>query len=151
MRQIKMMMALAVLAVCSYTDIKERNIYLFPLMITSAGALAVDAVSLVFAAQPERESILMFDIILPVAAGIVLIVLARAGRACMGMGDGYLMASLGFVTGMKPLFFILVTAFCGAAVFAFARIAFAKRHSARTIPFAPFVMAGFLAVMINEM
>ena len=150
MWQIRQMIALLLLAICSYTDIRERNIYLFPLAVSSAGTLAMFTVSWFFASPVQSEHILLYDILLPAAVSVVIIMIVKAGGACIGMGDGYLMASLGLILGLQILFAALSAAFIAAAVFAGFRIVSAKKRFKGTIPFAPFIMAGFLAVTVYE-
>ena len=150
MWQIKEMMALAMLAVSAYTDIKEKNIYLMPLIVPSAGAIAISVISYVCSYGTDESEILVYDILLPVFAGIILIVIAKAGIAHMGTGDGYLMAALGLVIGIRYNLFVISLGFIIASVYAGAVIISGRGRHRRRIPFAPFVMTAFVLVLFNE-
>ncbi len=150
MWQIRYMMALALLAVCAYTDIKERNIYILPLLVCVLGAQSVLLLSLAGEPKGEVQSVLLFEVLLPLAVGIVMIMIVKAGRAHIGMGDGYLMAALTLMTGVETGSLSILVAFLGSAVYGCLKIAAAKKRYVRSIPFAPFVLAGFITVLINE-
>ena len=150
MWQIRYMMALALLAVCAYTDIKERNIYMLPLFVSVLGAQAVLLLSLAGGPKGKVRDTLLYEVLLPLTAGIVIIAMVKALRAHIGMGDGYLMAALTLMTGVETGSLSILVAFFGSAVYGCIKIITGKRRFARSIPFAPFVLAGFVTVLINE-
>ena len=150
MWQIKEMIALVMLAVCAYTDIKERSIYVFPLAVSVTGTVAISIVSFICSPVDKETEILLYDILLPAITGVILIIAVRAAKSHIGMGDGYLMASLGLMTGLKTLAYMILVAFVLAAIYGFIKSVFRKRRFVRSIPFAPFVLTGFVAVLINE-
>ncbi len=150
MWQIRQMMALAVLAVCAYTDIKERNVYLIPLLVSVVGSEAVLAISVIGTSGPEAYPVLMNDMLMPFVTGLAVIALTRVFKAHIGVGDGYLMAALGMMTGIKTMIFSIPIAFITAGLYALIKTVPKRRRSTRTIPFAPFVLTGFMAVLINE-
>ncbi|MBR4575268.1 MAG: hypothetical protein IKO16_10175 [Lachnospiraceae bacterium] len=144
MREIKQIMALAVLAVSVYTDIRERNIYILPLAVTSAGAVAVSLADFVFTPCGQGVHILIWDILFPAVTGLAFILITRIRVLCMGEGDGYLLACLALLLGAASD----LATFAAASFFAGLYSAFllvTKRGAGQTlIPFAPFVMAGFI-------
>ena len=148
MRQIREMMALALLAVCSYTDIKEKSIYLVPLVICVSGAAALSVTSFVFASDTGVQ-ILLHELLIPAVAGILLIIAVKAGKAYIGAGDGYLLAALWLVLGLADGVVILMSALIFSFLFSIFIIISGKRGSYRLIPFAPFVLLGFVALLIN--
>ncbi len=150
MWQIRQMIALALLAVCSYTDIRERSIYLLPLLVSSGGVAAMIVVSCVFSSPGEGYGIIWHEIAVPVIAGIVILIAVKAAGAYIGLGDGYLMASLGLITGIRTGLYTIFAAFAGASVYALVRVISGRRRFAKEIPFAPFVMSGFMVILINE-
>ena len=149
MRQIRLMMALAMLAVSAYTDIKERNIYVMPLLIPSAGAVLITVISAFALSGNEGGRVLFDHLILPVAAGALMILAAKLAKRRMGMGDGYLTASLFLLVGVRCGLFAILCGSVAASVYAGA--AMLKKNKGRMrIPFAPFVMTGFMVLLINE-
>ena len=150
MWQIKEMMALAMLAVSAYTDIKEKNIYILPLIVPSVGAVAISVISYACSYGADESEILIYDILLPVLSGVILIVISKTGAAHIGMGDGYLMTALGLVIGIRYNLFVICLGFLIAAVYAGAVIISGKGGRRRRIPFAPFVMTAFMLLLFNE-
>lgn len=152
MWQIKEMIALAMLAVCAYTDIKERSIYVFPLVVSVTGAVAISTVSFMCAPVDKETEILLYDILLPAITGGILIVAVRAAKSHMGMGDGWLMASLGMTIGVRDNIIAVTAAFLAASVYACIILfgnGIRRRLRHKSIPFAPFVMAGYMLVLVN--
>ena len=135
MRQIRDVIALAMLAVCAYTDIKERNIYLAPLAVSSAGAVLICLIT-------------GTSFILSVIIGIMIIVVTSIMRRYIGSGDGYLLAALILVAEPGPALFSMLAGSVLAAVFAAVKTVIGN-IKIRTIPLAPFVMAGFIIMLIS--
>lgn len=149
MRQIKEMIALAMLAVSAYTDIREKNIYISPLVISASGAVVISLIQYLFL---PGEDIIADAVILPAVTGIVLTVLIHAYRRHIGMGDAYLLAALGFVAGNRQNMYTITIALPFAAVYAVI-VMISKRHGKwrhAQIPFAPFVMAGFIVALLSQ-
>ena len=132
MREIKQMMALAALAVSAYTDIRERNIYILPLIVASTGGIVISLADFVFTPCGTGMPILSYDLLIPAVAGIAMILLL----ACLGM-----------LVGVRTQMFTFAAALiCGAIYSGFLLIS--KRGRMKTvIPFAPFVMTGFLVTV----
>ena len=152
MWQIKEMIALAMLAICAYTDIKERNIYLFPLIVSTTGAVAVSVVSFMCAPADEEAGILIGDLMIPVLAGVFIIICVRAAKRHVGIGDGYLMAALGMIIGVRSNVISMVAGLFAASIYAciiLIKKGKISRFRRRSIPFAPFVMTGYMLVLIN--
>lgn len=146
MRQVREIIALAMLVLSSYTDIRERYIYLVPVTICTGGGIVLSVLSVIFSWDTGIE-VLSKELIIPAAAGIILIALAKTAGRHIGCGDGYLLAALIMITGMR---ICAAAAACGlfaAAIFAAFRIACGKSRTA-CIPFAPFILTGFIAVLI---
>lgn len=146
MRQIREMIALAMLAISAYTDIKERNIYIMPLVISSSGAVII---TLIHMAEAPGD-ILAKDLIIPVLAGACLIAVIYAYREHIGMGDAYLLATLGLVTGLKQSLYTAAVSVMISSVYAVILLATGRYRRRSGFPFAPFVMAGFFIVLLRR-
>ena len=148
MWQIKEMIALAMLAVCSYTDIKERYIYTMPLLISSAGSVMITVIAC--ALPGYVQGMLFNDLVVPLAAAASMTIIAKKVKAVIGAGDLYMMATLGMVTGTGYALRVLMAGSLSAAVYSVTMLIAGKLRIRRSIPFAPFVMAGFLAVLLTN-
>ena len=150
MRQIRELIALALLAVSSYTDIKEKSIDRVPLAICTAGGVALSVTSYAFAPPMTGGDILLQELLYPLVAGIMVIIIVKAGKHYIGAGDGYLTAALWMVLGLRAGIY----AELAGLLISFAPPAFlltsGRGSRGRLIPFAPFILAGYLAVLINE-
>ena len=141
MWQIREMMALSLLAVCAYTDIKERNIYVMPLLVSGIGSVAITLIG--------REDLPEF-LIFPALAGAFLILAVKYWQDQMGMGDGYLMATLMMMIGITCGMYVIMCSFAVSSVYAGAVLLAKKGGIKREIPFAPCVMAGFIVMLAGE-
>ena len=150
MWQIKEMIALAMLAVSAYTDIKEKNIYLLPLIVSSAGAVSISVISYICSFGGDEREILIYDIILPIVTGIAFIAITKMRPLHMGPGDGCLLAALGLVIGIRYNLFVTAIGFMIASLYAGVVIMTHRKHRRKSIPFAPFLMTAFVFVLINE-
>lgn len=75
----------------------------------------------------------------------VIIILTR-GRG-MGQGDIVLAFMMGMVLGLRGLLIALFITFLGGAVVALLLVALRRKKFGQTIPFAPFLVLGFLAAL----
>lgn len=151
MWQVREIIALAMLAICAYTDIKEKNIYVMPLLICSAGAVALSVTSFVFSAGHDRM-ILVNEIVIPAVAGLVIIVFMKQFRKHMGEGDAYLMAALCLIIGIRYDLYTITAGMILASTYAVSVLiarCVRKKRRLKNIPFAPFVMSGYILVLIN--
>ena len=152
MWQMKNTIALAMLVISAYTDIKERSIYLMPLIISTTGAAAVSVVSFMCAPAASDLDILMREILLPAFAGVLVIVIVKSGYSHIGFGDGYLMASLGMMIGVKNNLYVIAAGFGAALIYVgvlVLRKGGYRRIRRKSIPFAPCMMAGYMLMLIN--
>ena len=137
------------LAISAYTDIRERNIYIVPLMICAAGGIMISLTAFI-GYDTYSEAELFVDLIGPVVAATIVITTVRIFERYVGRGDGYLVAALGVLIGNRYNLYVAIAASLFAALFAIVMTLRKKKRFAACIPFAPFVMAGYLLVMANE-
>ncbi len=149
MWQVRQVIALAMLAICVYTDIRERMIYMMPLIISASGAVIISVVS-VFAVWGNGMETLWHLIVFPTAAGILLMGFSYVYRDRIGTGDGCLLAALGMILGNRYNFSVIMYSLISVFLFSIISVIVGRRRRPHSIPFAPFVMAGFLVVLISE-
>ena len=65
----------------------------------------------------------------------------------MGIGDGYLIASLGILIGNMYNLYVIAISSVLASIYALFLVTVKKKRFGGSIPFAPFVMAGFAIVI----
>ncbi len=149
MKIMRQMIALFMLAICAYTDIRKKYIYLVPLIICAAGGSLI-ALTAYFAIPGYTEAELTADLIAPLSVGVVLIIAATLSDRYIGSGDGYLMATLGMLIGNRCNFHVAAVSSVLASGYALVMLIRRKKRFLSSIPFAPFVMAGFVMVMAYE-
>ena len=150
MRQIRELIALAMLAVSSYTDMKEKSIYPVPLAICTAGGVALSVTSYAFAPSMTGGDILLQELLYPLVAGIMVIIIVKAGKHYIGAGDGYLTAALWMVLGLRAGIYAEIAGLLFSFAVSACLLISGRGRCHRLIPFAPFILAGYLAVLINE-
>lgn len=150
MRQVRELIALAMLAVSSYTDIREKCIYLFPVAICTAGAVALTVTSSFFSSVTEAGEVLLRELFSPAATGILLIIVVKAGKAHIGEGDGYLTAALWMILGLRTGIYTVIAGLFILLAASSVILISGRRRVHRLIPFAPFILAGYLSVLIYE-
>ncbi len=149
MWQVREMIALFMLAICTDTDIRMRRIYLVPLLICALGGIAL-GVAEFFGIPGYGLYELAGDVLFPAATGVLIILAVRIAEDHIGMGDGYMMAALGMIIGIRSNMYVIMTACFAASLYAPLVKIKGKRRFVKSIPFAPFVMMGLMVMMINE-
>ena len=150
MWQIRQMMTLAMLAVSAYTDIRERNIYIMPLLIPCTGAILITVISFFGIQGSEGYGMLLDYIVFPAAIGCFLITAIKSVGGYMGIGDGYLMAAVGMMIGVRYGLYVIICGLVAASVYSVTVLIRKRGGRKPEIPFAPFVMTGFIILLINE-
>lgn len=152
MRQIREIIALFVLAISAYTDIKERNIYTIPLIVSAAGTAIMSVIMIIGAPAGEECDIFYSELAGPALVGALIISATKLFGKHMGEGDGYLLAALCMVTGIRENMLTIVLAAFTAFIYAWGYVIAGKirrRRFNKDIPFAPFVMIGFVLEHIS--
>ena len=150
MWQVKQVIALAMLAICAYTDIKEKCIYIMPLIITGVGSVIITVTEMLVPGNGDPVHILITDIVFPILAGAVLVALSCCLKEHLGPGDGYLLAALGLATGIRVDILSFTVAFVAISLYASFVLLSGKRRYVKSVPMAPFVMSGYVMVLFNE-
>lgn len=148
MWQIRKMITLGMLGVCTYTDIKERSVYVAPLVISVTGSLAVLFTAYCFIPGCSNRALLADGILYPVFFLLFMVMISNIRQSHVGAGDGLMIVACSLTVGMKNSFFVLGVALLSAAVFAVLLIFRRKRRN--SFPFAPFVMTGFAVMLLYE-
>ena len=125
------------LIICSYTDIKKKEIYfkvLLPFFL--AGVIA--------AAVTGREAVLAA--VLGAAAGIALLLLSFITKGAIGEGDGLVLVVTGVFLGISENMRLLTFALFLSALFSVGAMILKGWKRDRELPFVPFLLAAFLII-----
>lgn len=81
--------------------------------------------------------------------GIFLLLMGRFCGGCIGTADGIMIAIIGGVIGYQDTLLLLMNAILAAAVFSIVLIVIKKARWGTTIPFIPFLLLGYLMILIS--
>lgn len=128
----------AVLAVCSYTDIRYRKIY---------GWIAGIYFLLALIGHLAKGSMSPLELALGLMPGSFCFLVSWGTRQSLGYGDSILIAICGVSLGFWPCLLVSITAFFWSGIWAMVLFCFRKADRKKEIPFAPFL---FLGVVIQK-
>ncbi|MDE6529148.1 MAG: prepilin peptidase [Lachnospiraceae bacterium] len=81
--------------------------------------------------------------------GILLLLIGRFCGGCIGAADGIMTAIIGGMIGYQNTLLLLMNAILAAAVFSIFLIAIKKARRETAIPFIPFLLLGYLMILIS--
>ncbi len=125
------------IAVLSIEDILKKSI---PVLLLAAGILFIPAGLLTEGAECFSPA----DNILGVIPGAVLLIISFVSRGQIGIGDGVLVAITGASLGLEAVVRILTAALILIMLFSGGMLVFGKFKRKSTLPFIPFIFAGYL-------
>ena len=122
----------------SVMDIKDKSVPAGYLCIAAVGSVAM---MLIYTAEGK-------EILLGIIPGAALLMIGRLS-GCAGEADGILLILVGAMYGLREGGELIMYALLTAAVVSIFLIAF--RHAGRkdTLPFIPFILAGFLLFQLR--
>lgn len=129
------------LCICTYTDMKKQ---LIPLIISAIFCVA--GFFLYLFGYTAHQSIP--DLLLSICSGIILLILTIISKSSIGAGDGIMIITTGFFYPFCHNIAILLYSFITMALFALFLIIFKKYSGKYRLPFAPFLLSGFLTYHI---
>lgn len=118
----------------------DRKTLMLPVSLLAAGALA----GVLINTLTGQKSIL--DMAAGTGIGLVMLLIGYASRQALGYGDGLLMAAAGAYLGCMGTIALLLCSLLIAAITSMALLAARKKNRKDRIAFAPFVLAGFVAM-----
>lgn len=80
--------------------------------------------------------------------GIMLLLIGRFCGGCIGTADGIMTAIIGGIIGYQDTLLLLMNAILAAAVFSILLIVIKKAKRGTVIPFIPFMLLGYLSILI---
>lgn len=138
--EIKISLAVLLL-ICSYGDIKRREISLFPMLIVSAFIMFFSFIS-------HTQGMGWIDRLYGAGIGVLLIVISLITKGQIGMGDGFLFIVIGFGVGFWNSFSVLIYSLIFVCIGACCLLGFKKKQKKTEVPFVPFIGLGYISLVI---
>lgn len=138
-KNIRFAFVLIVLVIEAITDFKKKEVNIvFPVFLAAAAT-----VMLFF-----TKDISLINSIIGIAEGVLLILISLLTKGEIGMGDGILLAACGLMLGGKDNLIMFFFA-CFSSAIVSALIMLIKKADKKTkIPFVPFMIPGFLIMVL---
>ena len=130
---------LAFLFIAAWLDRRTEEI---PLFLPGAGIAA--GILLRFLTGPVG----VLEILLGFLPGLLLLVLAFLSKQAVGYGDGAVFLAAGAFLGLEKTAWLLAGALIAAGMAAFWFLLFRKQSGKRSLPFVPFVLAGYVFLLV---
>lgn len=134
---VQYIVTMAVLAVCTYTDIRWRRIY--------RSVIAAHLVLALILHLILRDNSL-WSVLMGVVPGIGCLLMSAGTHESMGYGDAFLILSCGFSLGSERVLAVMFTAFFCVGIWAVGLLCFRRGKKKTGIPFVPFLLAGALVL-----
>lgn len=129
------------LCICSWTDWKRRTISLPVLGIFAAGGLVL---------QIAEDNVSSWNFCLAFCPGILCLIVSAITGQALGYGDSCLILCLGAFVSIEEIFCVCKTAVFLCGIAAVVLVVGFHRKRKDTIPFAPFLLAGYLVELIPK-
>lgn len=126
------------LLILSLEDIWRKELPLWQICIGTLGAVMIAAM------QWDGSWKAVGDFFLSLAPAAALLGAAWVSEEQIGYGDGLLMFPLGILLGVQKALCVLLWALLLAAVYALFLVAVYSRRKHMSVPFVPFLLAGYL-------
>ena len=138
-KNFRFVFVLIVLIIEAVTDLKKQEIN-----IPVSGIMAAAAIPIYFFAK----DISVLNSIIGIAEGLLLILISVMTKGQIGMGDGILLAACGLMLGGKDNFIMFFFACLFSAVVSGLIMLVKKADKKTKIPFVPFMITGFLVMVL---
>ena len=150
---IKKLLALMMLIISAYTDLRERNIYVLPLLVGVVASVSVIVASIAFGTEHSMEKadlelsqIIMKQLIIPLLFSMLVFVIVLLSNGQIGIGDAFLLSSLSLSTGVLLEIRIILISVCLSGLFSIYLLSIRGKSLRDGIPFAPFMLIAYISV-----
>lgn len=130
---------LGMLGICSYEDIKQKEIHCMTVLIFGVAGILLHLY--------QRE-ISIYSLLFGVLVGIAIMFFSALSGGMIGMGDGLVLSVTGIYLGGSKNTELLIIGLLLAAVVSLVLVVFKKRTRKDTIPFIPYLLAAYMGMLI---
>lgn len=127
------------LVVCGIKDIKSKEVSIRIVALFTIGLIIM---------LPFNHEVSIINSVLGGGSGFLIILLSKATRGQIGMGDGIILCATGVGLGVWDNLTLLLCALFWAALYAVILLTFRWADRKKRIPFVPFLLIGFIGVML---
>jgi leader peptidase (prepilin peptidase)/N-methyltransferase len=127
------------LIIVTAQDIKWKKIRVGVVLITAI----LLCICIPFCSRPS-----VIDRILGLSLGLGVVLLSKATRGKIGIGDGLVLGVIGMGIGFWSNMELFAIALAMAAVFSIALMVLGKANRKKAIPFMPFLLLSYLCISI---
>ncbi len=131
---------LGMLGLYAVEDIRKKRISVRYLWIFGTAGMAINLF---------QRSISVPDMLLGAAVGAALVAVSLLTRGNIGLGDGFLLMTAGVFLGGSSVLELLFISLLYAALVSLGMLAFRRWKRKREIPFVPFLLLGYLTMMVT--
>jgi len=129
------------LLLCSWQDIKNKKINV---ILIGMGFLVLLISTLILG------NLTIWNRLAGLTLGIILLSLNPITKGQIGIGDGIIVCITGLCLGFPQNAILLAYALFGSAMFSIVLLVIRRVNRKRTIPFVPFLLIGYLGVLMLE-
>ncbi|MEG1458193.1 MAG: prepilin peptidase [Acetivibrio sp.] len=127
------------LLIMSMEDIRHKEVFLWKILVLALFGIC----SILFG-----NIAFLWERALGILPGIFLLFIAWKTKEKIGKGDGLVLSSLGMQVGIYKIVLLLFLALCSSAVFSIVMMLLKRYHWKSTIPFLPFLLLGYIGVVL---
>lgn len=139
---INMTLIMTLLGVCSYYDVKEKKIPVFPMILSVGFHIAFSF---------YQKNISMEGIAAALLLGAGFCLLSLFSRGALGMGDGFLAAACGVSLGFYKTLALFFYGFLFAGLIGFLFLIRRKKGRKEEIPLVPFLYLVYGGMCLLEL
>jgi len=140
---VRIILAFCLLSVCTYTDIKEKNIYHIPVILAGLCGIVISVVFNIITPSTHEEYSVR-ELVIQLIMCVSVCVIAFLSNGTIGMGDAYMFSGLCFIVGSVMSIRIVSAGIILSGLAMVVTYICGRIKDNDSVPFAPFLLLGFL-------
>lgn len=149
-------LSLLMLVICSYTDLRKRQISVRVLAVFLILAAGFMSGAYLFGSRYQIiKNCLIYDlkpesIVFALIPGVILLVISLLTKEAIGRGDVCVVGLLGLMTGFDAVFAMLFISMAACALCGIAFMVIRGKSKKDTLPYIPFLLGAYLVIIVNN-